>query len=76
MIMTAARIYKAAGERVYEDTTFGLSHAAPCGATSIFPVTQAVADHQGVCSGRWRQYTPKHGTVGDMRRHTAGSING
>lgn len=72
----AARIYEAAGEHVDKETTFGLSREAPCGATSIFPVPQAVADHQGVCSGRRRQYTPKHGAARDMWRRSAGSIKG
>lgn len=67
------RIYEAEAAPVRRDTTLSLSHVASCGSTSISWVTQAVADHRGVCSGRWPQCAANPATPRYSWRHAARS---
>lgn len=65
LMKTLMRIYEAVAVCIYRETTLSPSRTASCGSTSIYSLTQEVADDQGVCSGRRPQYatspaTPKY----------------
>lgn len=71
LMKTLMRIYEAVAVCIYRDMTLSLSHTASCGSTSISSLTQAIADHRGVCSGRRPQYAASPATSRYIWRHIA-----
>lgn len=71
LMKTLMRIYEAVAVCIYSDTTLSLSRTASCGPTSISSLTQAVADHRRVCSGRGPQYAASPATPRYSWRHVA-----